>query len=163
VLDSSRFAYFIASELKVSVNAVNTMVMGSHGDFMVPLPRYTSVDGMPLAERLPMAKIERLVERTRNAGAEIIKLEKDSSAFYAPASSLVLMIESILLDKKTVLPCSVYLNGEYRINGVFLGVPVVLGADGIEKIIQLKLNKKEMSELAVAASKIKELVSHLKE
>lgn len=162
ILDSSRFAEFIAMETGASVKKIKAVVMGSHGDLMVPLTRQARVDGKPLESLLPKEKIDALVARTRDAGAEIIKLEKDSSAFYAPASALVLMVESILKDKKKKLPCAAYLEGEYGVNGIFLGVPIVLGANGVEEIIIVRLNKAEKAALSAASAKITEMVSHLK-
>ncbi len=161
ILDSSRFAEFIATELGVSVDDVSALVLGGHGDFMVPLPRYTSVAGIPVTEVLDKAKISRLIDRTINAGAEIIKLEKDSSAFYAPASSLATMVDSILKDKKKILPCAAYLDGEYGLKGIFMGVPVVLGSKGVEKIIELELTKEEKQAVKTSGGKIQELVKKL--
>jgi malate dehydrogenase len=128
---------------------------------MVPLPRYSSVAGIPVEELLPKSKIEKIIERTRNAGAEIIKLEKDTSAFYAPASSLVQMIEAILKDRKMVLPVATYLQGEYGIKGIFMGVPVVLGSKGVERIIELKLTKEEKKQVEVSAGRIRDLVCRI--
>lgn len=161
ILDSSRFRVFVAMELNADVNDVSALVLGGHGNFMVPLPRYATVGGIPITEMLTKEKINKIIERTVNAGAEIIKLEKDSSAFYAPASSLVAMVDSILNDKKTILPCAVYLNGEYGIKDIFMGVPVVLGSKGVEKIVKLKLTKDEMSAVKKSADKIKDLVKQL--
>jgi len=143
VLDSARFRTFIATELAVSVENVHAFVMGGHGDTMVPLPRYSSVAGIPLPELLPADRINALVERTRNGGAEIVALLKTGSAYYAPSVATLEMMESILQDKKKILPCSVRLDGEYGVNGVFAGVPVKLGAKGIEQIIEVKLNADE--------------------
>lgn len=143
VLDSSRFRTFIALELAVSVENVNAFVMGGHGDTMVPLPRYSSVAGIPITELLSAERIKALVERTRNGGAEIVSLLKTGSAYYAPSVATLEMIESILLDKKKILPCSVLLQGEYGVQNVFAGVPVKLGARGIEQIIEVKLNAEE--------------------
>ncbi len=161
ILDSSRFGEFIAMELGVSVEDISALVLGGHGDFMVPLPRYASVAGIPLMELLDKKKIDRIIERTRNAGAEIIKLEKESSAYYAPASSLVQMIEAILKDKKRILPCAAYLEGEYGIRGIFIGVPCMLGSNGIEKIFELKLTKEEQTKVKKSADKIRELVCQI--
>lgn len=161
ILDSSRFSEFVAMELGVSVDDVSALVLGGHGDFMVPLPRYTSVAGIPVSELITKAKIDRIIERTVNAGAEIIKLEKDSSAFYAPASSLVTIVDSILKDKKKILPCAAYLDGEYGLKGIFMGVPVVLGSKGVEKIIELKLTSEEKKAVKVSGGKIAELVKRL--
>ncbi len=145
VLDSARFRTFIALELAVSVENVNAFVMGGHGDTMVPLPRYSSVAGIPLPELLTPERVNALVERTRNGGAEIVALLKTGSAYYAPSAATLEMMESILLDKKKILPCSVQLDGEYGVQGVFAGVPVKLGAQGIEQIIEVKLNPEEQA------------------
>jgi malate dehydrogenase len=161
ILDSSRFSEFIAMELNVSVEDVSALVLGGHGDFMVPLPRYTSVAGIPVSELIPKAKLQKLIERTVNAGAEIIKLEKDSSAFYAPASSLVTMVDTILKDKKKILPCAVYLDGEYGLKGIFMGVPVILGSRGVEKVIELDLTKEEKQAVKASGEKISELIKTL--
>lgn len=161
ILDSSRFSEFIAMELGVSVEDVSALVLGGHGDFMVPLPRYTSVAGIPVTEMIQKTKLQKLIERTVNAGAEIIKLEKDSSAFYAPASSLVTMVDAILKDKKKILPCAVYLDGEYGLKDIFMGVPVILGSKGVEKIIELDLTKEEKQEVKASGEKISELIKTL--
>ncbi|MFI5412745.1 MAG: malate dehydrogenase [Candidatus Micrarchaeales archaeon] len=161
ILDSSRFSEFIAMELNVSVDDVAALVLGGHGDFMVPLPRYTSVSGIPVSELIHKARLQKLIERTVNAGAEIIKLEKDTSAFYAPASSLVAMVEAILGDKKKILPCAAYLDGEYGLKGIFMGVPVVIGGKGIEKIIELDLTKEEKQAVRTSGEKIGALVKGL--
>lgn len=162
ILDASRFASFVASELKVSVKDVNALVLGGHGDFMVPLPAHTDVNGIPLTNLLPQQKIAELVEHTRKAGAEIIGLEKESSAFYAPASSLVTMVESVVKDEKRILPCAAYLDGEFGLKDIFVGVPVKLGADGLEEIIELELTTEEKMQLMVSAEKIKQLINQLK-
>ena len=151
ILDSARFSYFIAKELDVSTEDIFAMVLGGHGDSMVPLPRYTTVSGIPLQELLSNEKIEKLIARTRNGGAEIVKLLKTGSAYYAPAASVTQMVESILLDKKRILPCSVMINGEYGIDDVFIGVPVKLGKDGVEQIIELKLTDEELKSLQKSA------------
>lgn len=143
VLDSARMRHFIAEAVGVSVEDVTAFVMGGHGDTMVPLMRYASVGGVPLADILSKEEIDAIVERTRNGGAEIVSLLKTGSAYYAPAACVVAMVESILKDKKRVLPCAVYLNGEYGVNGLFIGVPVVLGSKGVERIIEVKLNDEE--------------------
>ncbi|MBI4020040.1 MAG: malate dehydrogenase [Candidatus Aenigmarchaeota archaeon] len=157
VLDTARFRHFIAKELGVSPRLVSGMVLGGHGDLMLPLVDYAKVKGKPLTGLMPKEKIGRIVRRTVNAGAEIISLEGDS-AYYAPASSVVQMVESILLDKKMILPCSAYLNGQYGIKGVFLGVPVRLGKNGVEKIIELKLTKEELTRLQDSARSVTEMV-----
>jgi malate dehydrogenase len=162
VLDSARFRTFIAQELKVSVENVTGVVMGGHGDTMVPLVRLSSVSGIPLTELMDKATIERIVERTRNGGAEIVKYLKTGSAYYAPSAAAVEMAESILKDKKKVLPCAAYLEGEYGINGLFVGVPVKLGARGVEQIYQIKLTADEQAALKKSADAVQELVEVLK-
>lgn len=147
VLDSARFQAFIAMELNVSVEDVQTMVLGGHGDSMVPLVRCTSVGGIPLAELMDAARIQALVERTRNGGAEIVGLLKTGSAFYAPAASAVAMAEAVIRDKKRVLPCSCYLEGQYGMRDLYIGVPAKLGAGGVEQIIEVKLEADELTAL----------------
>lgn len=161
VLDSARFRTFIAMELGVSPADVDAMVLGSHGDSMVPLIRYTTVNGVSITELLPEDKIRELVERTKKGGAEIINHLKTSSACYAPASAVVTMVEAVLLDKKRVLPCSAYLEGEYGIAGCFLGVPVKLGAGGIEEILELGLSEDEKKRFLASAEESKKLVKIL--
>src|SRR5512140_1302614 len=143
VLDSARFRSFIAEELEVSVRDVRAFVLGGHGDTMVPLPRYSTVGGVPITELLPPERVEELVERTRNGGAEVVALLKTGSAFYAPAASVVEMVESILRDRRRVLPCAAYLDGECGITGLYMGVPIVLGNGGMEKIIEISLTDDE--------------------
>jgi malate dehydrogenase len=155
VLDSARFACFIAEELDVSVKNVNAMVLGGHGDEMVPLPRFTTVSGIPITELLDDATIESLVTRTRHGGAEIVKLLKTGSAYYAPSASAVDMVESIIKNQKRVLPASVLLKGQYGIEGVYLGVPAKLGASGVEKVYELNLTEDELGALKESASLIK--------
>jgi malate dehydrogenase len=162
VLDSARFRTFIARELDVSVENTHAFVLGGHGDTMVPLPRYSTVAGIPLTELLPADKIEELVTRTRNGGAEIVGLLKTGSAFYAPASAAVEMAEAILKDTKKILPCAALLQGEYSINNLFIGVPVKLGANGIEDIIEIKLTDEEQQALNKSADAVQELVDTLK-
>jgi len=162
ILDTARFRTFIAEALDVSVENVVAFVLGGHGDTMVPLVRYTSVAGIPLADLLDQATIDRLVDRARNGGAEIVKYLKTGSAYYAPSAAVVEMVESILKDKKKVLPCAAYLEGEYGQNGIFLGVPVKLGERGIEKIYEIKLTDQERAELARSAAAVHELVEVLK-
>ena len=162
VLDTARFRTFIAQELNVSVENVTAMVLGGHGDTMVPIARLTSVSGIPLGELLDQAVIDKLVDRARNGGAEIVKYLKTGSAYYAPSAAAVEMVESILKDKKKVLPCSAYLEGEYGINGLFVGVPVKLGARGIEQIYQLKLQPDEQAALAKSSAAVKELIDVIK-
>ena len=159
VLDSARFRAFIAEELKVSVENVTAFVLGGHGDTMVPLARYSTVAGIPITELLDAATLERLIQRTRDGGAEIVKYLKTGSAYYAPSAAVAEMVEAILKDKKKILPCAAYLNGEYGMKGVFVGVPVKLGAKGIEQIIEIKLTPQEKLELERSASAVKELVA----
>ncbi|HXR96496.1 MAG TPA: malate dehydrogenase [Terriglobales bacterium] len=158
VLDSARFATFIAMELNVSVENVNAFVLGGHGDTMVPLPRYTTVAGIPITELMDAATIERLVKRTRDGGAEIVAFLKTGSAYYAPSGAAVQMAEAILKDKKQILPCAAYLEGEYGINGLFVGVPCKLGARGIEDVIQVRLNADEQAALQKSAESVRQLV-----
>jgi len=162
VLDSARFRTFIAQELNVSVENVIGVVMGGHGDTMVPLTRLSSVSGLPLTELMDKATLDKIVDRTRNGGAEIVKYLKTGSAYYAPSAAAVEMAESILKDKKKVLPCAAYLEGEYGINGLFVGVPVKLGALGIEQIYQIKLTDEEQAALKKSAASVQELVDVLK-
>jgi malate dehydrogenase len=158
VLDSARFAAFIAMELNVSVENINAFVLGGHGDTMVPLPRYTTVAGIPITELMDAATIEKLVDRTRKGGAEIVGLLKTGSAFYAPSAAAVQMAEAIIKDKKQILPCAAYLEGEYGINGVFVGVPCKLGSRGIEDVIQVKLTADEQAALQKSADAVRQLV-----
>jgi len=158
VLDSARFRAFIADHLKVSVENVTAFVLGGHGDSMVPLPRYSTVAGIPITELIDPQTIERLVQRTRDGGAEIVKYLKTGSAYYAPSAAVTEMVEAILKDKKKILPCAAYLEGEYGINGLFVGVPVKLGAKGIEQIIEIKLTAYEQEQLNRSAGAVKELV-----
>jgi malate dehydrogenase len=162
VLDSARFRTFIAMELQVSVDNVTAVVMGGHGDTMVPLVRLSSVAGIPLTELIPADRLKAIVDRTANGGAEIVKYLKTGSAYYAPAASAVEMAESILRDKKKVLPCSAYLEGEYGIKGLFVGVPCKLGANGIEKIYEIKLTDEESAALHKSSGAVKELVDVIK-
>jgi malate dehydrogenase len=158
VLDSSRFRAFIAEELKVSVENVTAFVLGGHGDTMVPLPRYSTVAGIPITELMDQATLDRLVKRTRDGGIEIVNYLKTGSAYYAPSAAAVEMVEAILKDKKKILPCAAYLEGEYGINGLYVGVPVKLGERGIEQIIQIKLTSEEQAALNKSAESVKELV-----
>ena len=162
VLDSARFRTFIAQELNVSVENVIGVVMGGHGDTMVPLVRLCNVSGIPLTELMDQATIDRIVDRTANGGAEIVKHLKTGSAYYAPSAAAVEMAESILKDKKKVLPCAAYLEGEYGVNGLYVGVPVKLGARGIEKIYEIKLTADEQAKLKKSADSVQELVNVLK-
>ena len=162
VLDSARFRTFIAQELNVSVENVTAVVLGGHGDTMVPVTRFSSVSGIPLEDLIPADRLAEIVNRTRNGGAEIVKYLKTGSAYYAPSAAAVEMVESILKDKKKVLPCAALLEGEYGINGLFVGVPVKLGRKGIEQIYELKLNDAEKAMLAKSAGAVQELVDVLK-
>lgn len=158
ILDSARFRTFIAMELGVSVQNVDAYVLGSHGDAMVPLPRYTTVAGRPLTEVLPKERIDELVKRTRDGGAEIVNLLKTGSAFYAPSAALLDMVDAIVYDKKKILPCTVRLEGEYGLSGVFAGVPVKLGAGGAEEIVEWKLAPDELEALQKSARAVQELL-----
>jgi malate dehydrogenase len=161
VLDSARMSTFVAMELGVSVENVHSFVLGGHGDDMVPLPRYSTVAGIPLPDLLPKERIDAIVERTRKGGAEIVNLLKSGSAYYAPSAAATEMVEAILKDKKKILPCAAYLEGEYGIKGLFVGVPVKLGARGIEQIIEIKLTADEKAALDKSAASVRELVGVL--
>lgn len=162
VLDSARYKTFVAEALDVSVEDVQGFVLGGHGDTMVPLPRYTTVAGIPLSDFLDTATIDKIVDRARNGGAEIVGYLKTGSAFYAPSASVLEMIESIAKDKKKILPCAVYLTGQYGIKDLYVGVPVKLGKNGIEQVIELKLSDAEVQELRKSADSVQELVNSLK-
>ncbi|HKF57280.1 MAG TPA: malate dehydrogenase, partial [Blastocatellia bacterium] len=161
VLDSARMRYFIADAINVSVENVTAFVLGGHGDTMVPLPRYSTVAGIPLPDLLPKDKIDQIVDRTRNGGAEIVSLLKTGSAYYAPSAAVVEMVEAILKDKKKILPCAAYLEGEYGINRLFVGVPAKLGERGIEEIIQINMTTDERTALQRSAAAVQELVDVL--
>jgi len=156
VLDSARFRTFIGMELNVSVQNIHAFVLGGHGDTMVPLPRYSTVAGIPITELLPKETIDRIVQRTRDGGAEIVSYLK-TSAWYAPASAIVDMVDAILKDRKKILPCAAYLEGEYGINGLYVGVPVKLGERGIEQVIEINLTLEERAALQKSAAAVKEL------
>ncbi len=158
VLDTARFRTFIAQELGVSVRDVQAYVLGGHGDTMVPLARMCSVAGVPISQLMPAERIEQIVQRTRDGGAEIVKLLGTGSAYFAPSASVLQMVDSILLDKKMIMPCAVYLQGEYGIDGLFVGVPVKLGANGLEEIIEIELTAEEQALLKKSADAVKELV-----
>ena len=162
VLDSARFRAFIAMELGVSVENTHAFVLGGHGDSMVPLPRFSTVAGIPITELLSEERIQALVERTRTGGAEIVGLLKTGSAYYAPASAAVEMSEAILLDKKKILPCAAYLQGEYGIQNLFIGVPVKLGEAGVEEIVQIRLTDEEDKALQLSAAAVQGLVDDMK-
>src|SRR6266853_117206 len=164
VLDSSRFRYFLADEFNVSVEDVTAFVLGGHGDTMVPLVRYSTVAGIPLPDLVKMgwtsqARIDEIVDRTRNGGAEIVNLLKTGSAFYAPASSAIQMAEAYLRDKKRVLPCAAYLNGEFGVKDLYVGVPVVIGAKGVERIVEIELNGAERAMLEKSVDSVRSLVN----
>jgi malate dehydrogenase len=161
VLDSARMSTFVAEELGVSVENVHSFVLGGHGDDMVPLTRYSTVAGIPLPELIAKDKLDAIVTRTRKGGAEIVNLLKTGSAYYAPSAAVFEMVEAILKDKKKILPCAAYLEGEYGINGLFVGVPAKLGADGIEQIVEIKLLAHEKAELDKSAAAVRELVTVL--
>lgn len=162
ILDTARFRTFVAQELGVSVDSIQALVLGGHGDTMVPLTRYCTVAGVPIGNFLDPAAVDRIVQRTRSGGAEVVKLLKSGSAYYAPAAAVVEMVESILLDRKKVLPCAAYLEGEYGIDGIFAGVPIVLGRGGIEKILEIPLDPGEKQALENSAAAVRELVGKLK-
>jgi malate dehydrogenase len=157
VLDSARFRTFIAQELNVSVENVTAFVLGGHGDTMVPLARYSTVAGIPVTELIAPERLAELVQRTRDGGAEIVKYLKTGSAYYAPSAAATEMVEAILKDKKKILPCAAYLEGEYGIHGLFVGVPCKLGAGGLEQIIEIKLTTEEQAALQKSADSVKEL------
>jgi malate dehydrogenase len=159
VLDSSRYRTFIAQELNVSVHNVVAMVLGGHGDDMVPVRSYCNVAGTPIERLIPKQRLEEIEKRTRQAGGEIVALLKTGSAFYSPASAAIQMAEAYLFDKKQILPCAAYLEGEYGVNGVYFGVPVQIGAGGVERVIELDLNEKEKQEMQVSVSHVQELVT----
>src|SRR2546427_1973664 len=162
VLDTARYRTFIAEALSVSVQNVQGFVLGGHGDAMVPVPRYTAVAGIPVGELMPKAQLDQIITRTRNGGAEIVNLLKAGSAYYAPSAAVVEMIDAIFNDRKKILPCAAYLQGEYGIQGLFVGVPVKLGARGIEQIMEIRLTEEERAELEKSASAVKELVDVIK-
>jgi len=162
VLDSARFRYFLAQEFNVSVEDVTAFVLGGHGDSMVPLVRYSTVAGIPLPDLVKMGwtsqdKLDKIVQRTRDGGGEIVNLLKTGSAFYAPASSGIAMAESFLLDKRRVLPCAAYLTGQYGVNGLYVGVPIVIGAKGVERIIEVQMNASEKAEFDKSATAVRDL------
>jgi malate dehydrogenase len=158
VLDSARFRTFIAMELDVSVEDVSALVLGGHGDTMVPLSRYSTVAGIPITDLLPAERVKALEERTAKGGAEIVGLLKTGSAYYAPGTSVVEMVEAVLLDKRRVLPCSVRLQGEYGIDGLYVGVPIKLGAGGLQEILKLDLTDDEQTALNKSAGAVQSLV-----
>jgi malate dehydrogenase len=161
ILDSIRFRYFFAQKLGVSLGDTTAMVLGGHGDSMVPLPRYSTVSGIPITELMSNDEIEKIVERTRKGGAEIVGYLKTGSAYYAPAASVAQMVECVIRDKRRIRPCSAYLRGEYGINGIYVGVPVMLGKNGVEKIIELELIPEEKEALHASASTVKTVIENL--
>ncbi|MEW6439369.1 MAG: malate dehydrogenase [bacterium] len=162
VLDSARFRTFVAMELGVSVEDVQALVMGGHGDTMVPLPRYCTVSGIPISELMPQERIDAIIARTRDGGAEIVKLLKSGSAFYAPAASTIQMVEAIVRDKKRILPCSAFLEGEYGLRGVYFGVPARLGAGGVEQVVELKLTAQEQELVRISGEAVRKSIAELK-
>ncbi len=161
ILDSARFRTFVAWELNVSPQDVEALVLGGHGDLMVPMPRFTTVKGVPITELLTKERIDALVHRTRHGGAEIVSLLKTGSAYYAPAAATFEMVKAIILDERRMLPCSAYLNGEYGKNGIYTGVPVILRNGGVEEVVELNLNEQEMSDFEKSVSAVKLLVEKL--
>jgi malate dehydrogenase len=161
ILDASRLTAFISWELQVAPKDIEALVLGGHGDDMVPLSRFTSVKGIPLSELLPKKKINSLIERTRRGGAEIVHLLKTGSAYYAPAAATFHMIKSILLDEKRLLPCAAYLNGEYGVKDLYMGVPVILGQDGVETILEVQLSKEEKSQFRKSCASVRRLIKLL--
>ncbi|GJQ32512.1 MAG: hypothetical protein HBSAPP04_13510 [Ignavibacteriaceae bacterium] len=161
ILDSARFRLFIAKELNVSVKDVQALVLGGHGDSMVPLVRYSTVSGIPISELIPEERIAQLVDRARNGGIEIVNFLKTGSAYYAPSSSAVEMVDAIVKNRQRILPCAAYLEGEYGLSGMYVGVPVQLGSNGIEKIIELKLTDQELAELHRSANDVKANIEKL--
>ncbi len=162
ILDTARFSTFVAMELNVSVEDIQALVLGGHGDSMVPLPRYTTVGGVPITELMSEDRVAALIERTRKGGIEIVNFLKTGSAYYAPAAAATQMAEAILKDKKRFLPCAAYLEGEYGLRDVFVGVPVILGAKGVEKILEVRLTKEEQAALAKSAESVKANIAKLK-
>jgi malate dehydrogenase len=161
ILDASRLRAFLSWELHVSPEDIEALVLGGHGDDMVPLSRFTTVKGIQITELLPKKKIDALIERTRNGGAEIVSLLKSGSAYYAPAASAFQMVKSILLDEKRMLPCAAYLNGEYGTKDIYMGVPVILGKEGVEKIVEIKLTKEERAQFRKSCSSVRKLIKIL--
>ena len=162
ILDTARFRAFLAQELNASVEAVSAYVLGGHGDTMVPIVGSTTVGGVPIARLLPKGRIEEIVQRTRDGGAEIIGLLKSGSAYYAPSAAITQMVEAMLFDKKQILPCTAYLEGEYGINGIYVGVPVKLGSNGVEEVIEFSLTEEESVALQRSAATVQELVEVMK-
>ena len=163
ILDSSRFKYFLSQELKVPVKNIDSLVLGGHGDTMVPMPNQTKINGKPLNQMIKKEKLDPIIERTRNGGAEIGKLLQKASAFYAPAASGIEMAESYIKDLKKTLPCAAYLNGEYGVNNLYAGVPVVIGKNGVEKIVEIELSSEEKKQFNLSIKAVKDLLAKSKE
>ncbi len=163
ILDSSRFKYFLSQELKVPVKNINTLVLGGHGDTMVPMPNRTTVNGKPLNQIIKKEKLDLIIDRTRKGGAEVIKLLEKGSAFYAPAASSIEMAESYIKDLKKTLPCAAYLNGEYGVKNLYVGVPVIIGSSGVEKVVEFTLNKYEKENFDLSIKAVKALIAKAKE
>jgi len=163
ILDSSRFKYFLSQELKVPVKNINTLVLGGHGDTMVPMPNRTTVNGKPLNQIIKKEKLDLIIDRTRKGGAEVLKLLEKGSAFYAPAASGIEMAESYIKDLKKTLPCAAYLNGEYGVNNLYAGVPVIIGSSGVEKVVEFTLNKYEKENFDLSIKAVKALIAKAKE
>jgi len=161
ILDSARFRTFVSLEMNVAAQDVEALVLGGHGDQMVPLPRFTTVRGVPITELISKERIEKLIERTRNGGAEIVALLKSGSAYYAPAASAMQMVRSVLLDEQRMMPCAALLNGEYGYKGVYAGVPVILGSKGVERIVELALNEKENKALGASIQAVEKLLKSI--
>ena len=157
ILDSSRFKYFLSQELQVPVKNIDSLVLGGHGDTMVPMPNQTKINGKPLNQMIKKEKLDPIIERTRNGGAEIGKLLQKASAFYAPAASGIEMAESYIKDLKKTLPCAAYLNGEYGVNNLYAGVPIIIGKNGVEKVVELTLDKEEKINFEKSIKAVKEL------
>jgi malate dehydrogenase len=162
VLDTARYRSFLAMEIGCSVEDVQALLLGGHGDDMVPLPRYTFAGGIPITQLVKPDRLEQIVQRTRDGGAEIVKLLKTGSAYYAPASATIAMAESIIKDKKRILPCAAYCDKEYGVGGYFVGVPCVLGTNGVEKVIEIELDEKERKQFQTSVDHVKELVKNVK-
>ena len=162
ILDSARMRWFIAEALGVSVESTHAFVLGGHGDTMVPLPRYSTVGGVPIPELLPKEKLDAIVQRTRDGGAEIVNYYKTGSAYYAPSAAVVEMVDAVLKDKKKILPCAAYLDGQYGVKGLYVGVPVKLGRAGVEQVIEIKLTPDEQAGFDKSAAAVRELVEKLK-
>jgi malate dehydrogenase len=162
ILDTTRFRAFLSMETNVSVESIQALVLGGHGDTMVPFPRYTTISGIPISHFIPQDRLDAIIERTRKGGGEIVKYLKTGSAYYAPSLAVTEMVESIVKDKKKILPCAAYLEGEYGINGIYFGVPVKLGADGVEEIIEIDLTEKEKEAIKESEAAVRNVIELLK-